>query len=138
MSKTEYFYTASYVFERARGRVMDAYELNSIAEAGLDQRDPEDIRSDIQEQLTSGDLTADERSTACFALGKTFDASLVPLFQRQLKLELEAKSSAVYQLLICLSDLDEVVFGKDRDGSFSAMDVELNLRDAGAYLDGKD
>ncbi|MCP5020378.1 MAG: hypothetical protein GY930_01255 [bacterium] len=137
MSKTEYFYTASYVFERARGRVMDTYELNSIAEAGLDQRDPEDIRSEIEEQLTSGNLNADERSTACFALGKTLDSSLVPLFQQQLRLELKAKSSAVYQLLICLSDLDENVFGVDRDGSFSAMDVELNLRDAEAYLGDK-
>ncbi len=134
MSKTEFFYTASYVFERARGRVMDTYELNSIAEEGLDNRDPIEIRSEIQELLTSGGLTPEERSTACFALGKTSDVSLMPFFQQQLKRELEANSPAVYQLLICLDNLGEEVFGKDREGSYGATDDELNFRDARTYL----
>jgi hypothetical protein len=134
MSKSEYFYDASYFFERARGRVMDDYELGAIKKAGLDRSDPLELSREIQASIVSGSLSAKERSTACFALGKSFDRMLTPFFQRQLQFEWEAKSCAVYQLMICLSDLDEQVFGEDRNGSYSAMEVELNLRDAEDYL----
>ncbi len=132
-SKTEYFYDASYFFERARGRVMDDFELGAIAKSGLDQADPHELSGEIQSIIVSGELSAKECSTGYFALGKSFDKELIPFFRQQLALELEAKSCAVYQLLICLADVGEHVFGKDRDGSYSAIDVELNLRDAKAY-----
>lgn len=134
MSTQDYLYTASYFFERERGRSMDAFERSSIVAAGLDQADPGELRQEIQDLLASGSLQAEERTTAYFALGKTLDVSFKRLFQRHLELELATKSCAVYQLLICLSDLGELVFGKDRDGSFSAFDVDLNLRDAQDYL----
>lgn len=134
MSKQDYLHAASYFFERERGRSMDDFEQSCIEVEGLDRADSTELRNEVQELLASGTLPAEERSMACFALGKTFDPAFKPLFQRQLRGELARGSCAVYQLLICLHDLGESVFGDDRDGSFSAIDVELNLRDAEAYL----
>lgn len=113
---------------------MDEFELSCMEVEGLDRADSAELRNEIQDLLASGALTAEERSVACFALGKTLDPSFKSLFQQQLREERAQESCAVYQLLICLHDLGESVFGKDRDGSFSAIDVELNLRDADAYL----
>ncbi len=134
MTRSDYLYAAAYFFERERGRPMDDAELACIRDEGLDQAGSTELRRVLEQGLVSGGWSANERSLACFALGKTFDSTLTPLLQRQLRIEWEERSCAVYQIMICLSDLGEEVFATDRGGSLSSMDVELNLRDAEAYL----
>ncbi|MFT4539479.1 MAG: hypothetical protein ACI841_001853 [Planctomycetota bacterium] len=135
MSGSDYFMAAADLFERERGAVMDDFQQRSLEQQGLVDANPVHLVQNIRAMIMAGDLTAEARYTAYFALGKTWDLKLVPFFQQCLKQEVAQGTTAVYQLLICLSDFGQEVFGGDRDGSFSAMDEELNMRDALAYLD---
>ena len=75
------------------------------------------------------------RAVAYWALSKRYDKALIPDFKNWLKIELASKDkTAVYQILIALDNVDEPVFGKDRDGGYAAHETTLNIRDAENYL----
>ena len=114
--------------------VLDEYVLSEIENHNLANSNVRDLTEEVKSLISSGSLKDEERATAYFSLGKLFEPKLKGYFQNRLKLEVEKNTVAIYQLLICLDNIDKPVFGADRNGSYSYNDYELNLRDARQYI----
>ena len=128
-------YVAALVFEQVNGNLLDKNDVQLIKNAGLDNCAAEFLEAALVEALNA-ERTPSYRSMAYWALSKRFNRSLIPLFKKWLHRELDnQESGAVYQLLIALDNLEEPAFGNDRNGSFSAADTPLNVRDAAIYLE---
>lgn len=128
-------YVAALVFEQANGNRLDENDVRLIQNAGLGNCAPEFLEAALVEALTA-EPPASYRSMAYWALSKRFNNGLIPLFKKWMHRELgNQESGAVYQLLIALDNLEEPVFGSDRNGSVSAADTLLNVRDATIYLE---
>ena len=137
--KEDQFDAIAYIFELNNGNVLDDYEYKVIDKSGFKDI-PADVLTDAILDNLNDDHSMDTtyRILAYWALSKRFDTNLLPFFRDKLKLELSIDGiPAVFQLLIALDNLDQPVFGDDRDGSFSADDTELNIRDAKAYLENR-
>ncbi|MCP4290781.1 MAG: hypothetical protein GY780_02980 [bacterium] len=130
------FEALAYIFEKNNGNTLGPFENKVIDESGLKDT-PVQILADAIVDNLSEDYSEDIsfRSEAYWALSKRFDNTLIPFFRARLKNELSVPGvPAVFQLMIALDNINEPVFGKDRDGSYAAHDVELNIRDARVYL----
>jgi hypothetical protein len=130
------FDAIAYLFEKHNGNSLGEFENNRIEESEFKDTAVSELVKAIIDNLND-DRTADSkyRTLAYWALSKRFDIKLLTFFQDSLKRELaEPDTPAVFQLLIALDNLEEPVFGKDRDGSFSGHDIALNIRDAKNYL----
>ncbi|MEO5711994.1 MAG: hypothetical protein ABIT37_00760 [Luteolibacter sp.] len=128
-------YAAVLIFELANDRVLSEAELEEIERHEFTGIAPSLLQKELIHLICSEDKTdADDRRSAYWALGKRFDASLIPFFRDQLRIEQQRDVDAVYQILIALDNLNEPVFGGDRGGSYSLLDKELNWIDAGRYL----
>ncbi|MDY7394562.1 hypothetical protein UMM65_04870 [Aureibaculum sp. 2210JD6-5] len=125
----------AYIFEKANGNETSQYEEKTIAESGLKNLNPCELKIQIINGLNDGlYLDSKERISAYWALSKVHDKNLIPNFRIWLKIELEKQDSvAIYQLMIALGNLEEAVFNKNRKGS-AFNETELNLRDAENYL----
>lgn len=121
-------------FDRELGVVLGQRELDEITAAGWDQVSAESVCEAIVNELDKGISKAGARATAYWALGKWHSIEMLPFFRTSLCAELERDVDAVYQILIALDNLNEPVFGNDRRGQVGSDEVELNLRDARAYL----
>jgi hypothetical protein len=129
------FEASAYIFEKANGNKKTEYEEELIAESGLAELKPNDLKIQIINGLNSG-LYSDskERISAYWTLSKVHDTNLIPDFRKWLKTEFENQEPlAVYQLMIALGNLEEPIFNKNRTGS-AFNETELNLRDAENYL----
>ena len=129
------FEASAYIFERANGNEKTEYEEKIIAESGLTELNPNDLKVQIISGLNSG-LYSDskERISAYWTLSKVHDRNLISDFRKWLKSEFEkSEPLAVYQLMIALGNLEEPVFNKKRTGS-AFNETELNMRDAEEYL----
>lgn len=129
------FEASAYIFEKANGNKKTEYEEKLIAESGLTELKPNDLKVQIINGLNSG-LYSDskERISAYWTLSKVHDKNLIPDFRKWLKTEFEKQEPlAIYQLMIALGNLEEPVFNKNRTGS-AFNETELNLRDAEVYL----
>ena len=74
------------------------------------------------------------RTSAYWALSERNNSNLIPHFKVWLQKEIDAKkNTAAFQLMIALHQLKEPIFHPDRENT-SVDEVELNLRDATAYL----
>lgn len=133
---TGQFDAISTIFETANGNTPRDYENELINASGLKDVPPAalvDAILDSFKEVNPVDIAY--RISAYWSLSKRFDKNLLPFFQKQLELELAIESApAVFQLLIALDNLTEPVFGIDRNGSYAGIDVDLNIRDAKAYL----
>lgn len=129
------FEASAYIFEKANGNKKTEYEENLIAESGLTELNPSDLKIQIINGLNSGIYSdSKERISAYWTLSKVHDINLIPDFRKWLKTEFENQESlAVYQLMIALGNLEEPVFNRNRTGS-AFNETELNLRDAENYL----
>lgn len=130
------FEALAYIFEKNNGNALGMFENRVIDESGLKDT-PVQILADAIVETLSEDYSEEIsfRSEAYWALSKRFDKTLIPFFQARLEKELAIPGvPAVFQLLIALDNLTEPVFGTDRDASYAGHDVELNIRDAKAYL----
>lgn len=134
--EADQFDAISYIFEMANGNNLGNYETRIIDTSKVKGVSPVILVNAIIEsfkEANPGDISY--RTSAYWALSKRFDKKLIPFFQKQLELELTIEGiPAVFQLLIALDNLTEPVFGKDRNGSYAGMDIELNMRDAKNYL----
>ena len=129
------FEASAYIFEKANGNKKTEYEEKLIAESGLTELKPNDLKTQIIKGLNNG-LYSDskERISAYWTLSKVHDKNLISDFRKWLKIEFEKKEPlAVYQLMIALGNLEEPVFNKNRTGS-AFNETELNLRDTEDYL----
>lgn len=129
------FEASAYIFEKANGNKKTEYEEKLIAESGLTELKPNDLKIQIIIGLNNG-LYSDskERISAYWTLSKVHDMNLIPDFRKWLKIEFENQEPlAVYQLMIALGNLEEPVFNENRTGS-AFDETELNLRDAENYL----
>lgn len=125
------------IFERANGNALDDNDSLSVEKSGLTEYSPEELESMLIASL--GDAEPEYRSTSYWALGKRYNIELVPLFNKWLESEVQRKEhDSIYQILIALDNLEIPVFGEDREGSYSSMDIELNLRDARVHLSKND
>lgn len=123
------------IFEQANGNRLGENDIQVIEAAGLSGASAELLEEALLEALNAERPSA-YRSTAYWALSKRFNRELIPYFMKWMKKELEnSEPGAVYQLLIALDNVEEPVFGKDRNGSVSVMDAGLNVRDARTYLE---
>ena len=130
------FEASAYIFEKANGNKKSKYEEEVIAEFGLNNIEPTELKTVIVDGLNNG-LYSDleDRISAYWSLSKIHDMDLIPEFKKWLKIELDKQDpNGVYQLLIALGNMGEPVFNKDRDGGSAYYETELNLRDAKAYL----
>ena len=129
------FEASAYIFEKANGNKKTEYEEKLIAESGLTELKPNDLKMEIINGLNSGLYSGSkERISAYWTLSKVHDANLIPDFRKWLKTEFEKQEPlAVYQLMIALGNLEEPIFHKNRTGS-AFNETELNLRDAENYL----
>ena len=132
-----HFEAIGYIFEKANGRGHDGFEDGQIAQSPFRHATPDGLAERIVDILDEGpDHDARYRTAAYWALSKREDHGLLPKFQRWLRREAAEKDpAAVFQLMIALDNLDEPIFAEDRDGSYSALEEALNLRDAGRYLE---
>ena len=123
------------LFDQANGRELASYETSQLLEHSLNGEDPVSI-SKLLVDLIRRDKSLDAyyRLAVYWALSKRYDKELIPFFVERLIIELTLGDEAIYQLLIALDNLDEAVFGQDRDGSYSILDTDLNRRDAKLYL----
>ena len=133
------FEASAYIFEKANGNKKSEYEEKIIAESGLNNLKPIELKNQIIKGINSG-LYSDskERISAYWSLSKIHKTELIPNFRKWLKTELENENSdTVYQLMIALGNLEEPIFNIDRNGSSAFNETELNLRDAREYLNKK-
>ena len=134
--KEEQFDAIAYIFEINNGNTLGAYENQIIEDSGLRDIPASELAEAILGNLNekhSGNTAY--RLSAYWALSKRFDKNLLAFFQKSLAAELQIEGiPAVFQLLIALDNLNEPVFGKYRNGSFSGDDVESNCQDAKNYL----
>ncbi|MES2440358.1 MAG: hypothetical protein V4584_14915 [Verrucomicrobiota bacterium] len=134
MFSGDYLMAVAFFFERENGNPLGENELAEIKEHGLEFADAEAIARQLQLSLGGNPLSADARASIYWALSKRFDDSLLPFFQESLARELGEDNSPVFQVMIALDNLNQPVFSKGREGSFSVLDDELNRGDAAAYL----
>ena len=131
------FEALAYIFERANGNKKSEYELKVIAESGLNTLKPIELETEIVNGIEGG-LYSDskERISAYWSLTKIHKTELIPKFKKWLKIELENENTdTIYQLMISLGNLGELIFNIDRNGSSAFNETELNLRDARKYLE---
>lgn len=127
-------FVVALIFEQANGNVLGENDILLIANSGLSNCSVELLEAMLVEALNT-ERSPSYRNTAYWALSKRFNRELIPVFKKWMGEELQKQeSAAVYQLLIALDNLEEPVFGEDRNGSFSATDTGLNVRDAKIYL----
>jgi hypothetical protein len=131
------FDAIAYIFEKDNGNSLGDYENNIIDESGLKGMSCKTLVDAILDNLKENhSIDTAYRLSAYWALSKRFDKALLPYFKVWLKDELLIKGApAVFQILIALDNIEESVFGKDRNGSFSGDDMKLNIRDAEIYLE---
>lgn len=123
------------IFEQANGNRLDENDVLLIEKSTLSNCSAEYLEAALVESLNAGRPTS-YRASVYWALGKRFNRELIPDFKKWMAQELQNQEfGAVYQLLIALDNLEEPVFGNDRNGSYSAMDTKLNVRDAKIYLE---
>ncbi|SDI65493.1 hypothetical protein [Winogradskyella thalassocola] len=129
------FEASAYIFEKANGNKKTEYEEELIAESGLAELKPNELKIQIINGLNSGLYSdSNERISAYWTLSKIHDTNLIHDFRKWLKTEFENQEPlAVYQLMIALGNLEEPIFNKNRTGS-AFNETELNLRDAENYL----
>ena len=121
------------IFEQANGNVLNSGDVAIVNNSGFIQFTPEELESMLIDSIA--DSEPEQRSRVYWVLGKRYNHNLLPKFKDWLKLEVATDNvQVIYQLLIALDNLEEPVFGKDRDGSYSSLDTELNIRDANVYL----
>lgn len=121
------------IFEQANDNVLNDSEFLLVQGSGLSHYSPQELETLLVNSIHSADI--ESRGKTYWVLGKRFNSELIPVFKKWLKIELMTPNpELVYQILIALDNLGLPVFGEDRGGSYSIMDVELNLRDARAYL----
>jgi hypothetical protein len=123
------------VFDALHGRSLDDWEIEAIGHYRIDQNDPQLLKNLLIELISADDGVDDNtRSSAYWALGKSFDMDLRTFFCQQLRIEVERDIDATYQIMIALDNLSEPVFGAYRRGSYSSLDHDKNRTDAVAYL----
>lgn len=128
-------FVVALIFEQANGNLLGENDILLIENSGLSNCSAELLEAMLVEALNT-ERSPSYRSTAYWALSKRFNRELIPVFKKWMGEELQnQESAAVYQLLIALDNLEEPVFGEDRNGSFSATDTSLNVRDAKIYLE---
>jgi hypothetical protein len=133
------FDALAYIFEKENGNKKSDYEKKIISESGLADFEPELLERNVVDGLENGIYDGStDRISAYWALGKRFNRNLIPSFQKWLQKEFDLNDSqAVYQLLISLGNMEEPVFNPDRKGGSASYETELNMRDAGDYLNKK-
>lgn len=123
------------IFEEANGNTLDANDSLLVKNSGLSELSANEIERMLVDTINQNKTPA-YRGTVYWALGKRFNKKLLPVFKKWLAVEVELNNAdALYQLLMALDNLEERVFGKDREGSYGATDTELNMRDAKVYLE---
>lgn len=123
------------IFEEANGNTLDVNDSHLVKNSGLSDLSANEIEQMLVDTINQN-KTPEYRGSAYWALGKRFNKKLLPVFKKWLAFEVESNNTdALYQLLIALDNLEEQVFGEDREGSYGASDTELNIRDAKAYLE---
>ena len=131
------FEALAYIFERENGNEKSDNEKEIISESGLADYNADVLEREVIDGLENGFYDGStDRISAYWALGKRFNRTLIPIFQKWLRQEYDLNDApAVYQLLIALGNLEEPVFGSDRDGGSASWETDLNMRDAKLYLD---
>jgi len=125
---------AAYRFEMANGRSLEPVERDSVIAAGLERIDPRALADQICGWLDSApELSNEFRSTAFWALGKSYDFNLLEFFRHHLSREVKRDVAVAYQIMIALDNLSEPVWQPDRR-SFSIAERELNHDAAVRYL----
>src|SRR5258708_7500464 len=108
---------AAFAFEAARGNELGEFEETKIAKYGLTNVDPDVIARELIPSVRDESKSDSAyRQQAYWALGKKFDASLLPFFTEALRLEVERDLDATYQIMIALDNLGEPVFSAARPG----------------------
>ena len=135
--KAEQLEAAAYLFEKANGNELKTYQKDLIEASGLLIYSIQEIEKIIIDGFDNELYNSEkERADVYWSLGKKYNKYLVPLFQKWLKSELLLENpNTLYQLMISLDNLDEHVFGKHRNGSYSVDETELNIQDAQYYLE---
>lgn len=127
---------AAYLFDKANGNKLTEFEADEIERHGLSEIDPELVARELRSTVCEDYKTnSTYRQHAYWALGKLFDANLIPFFKERLAEELRRDLIAVYQILIALDNLEQPVFSEGRDGSVAMHEYEMNRADAKAYLE---
>jgi len=126
---------AAFIFERHNGVRHGDYENDLIAFSKLKDYQPAKLEQLLIKGVDAGVYTNDEERVGVYwALSKSNNRQLIPVFRRWLRSEVAANCDTVlFQLLVALDRLDEPVFPRTRS-SRAADDNALNLRDARAYL----
>jgi hypothetical protein len=123
-------------FEMANGRALEQDEHDCVVAAGLGGIELQTLVDQICSILDlSLVLESDFRSTAFWALGKSYDSRLVEFFRRHLGREVERDMAVAYQIMIALDNLDEPIWQADKQ-SFGVNETELNYEAAVRYLGG--
>ena len=122
------------IFEKANGNVLNDNDASLAKNSGLDQYKPEELEELVASSIESAE--PEYRGRAYWVLGKRINKSLVPRFNKWLEIECANQNTdLIYQILIALDNLEILVFGTDRDGSYSIQESDLNFRDARSYLE---
>lgn len=127
---------AAFIFERENGYMGDEYSREVLAGSNLTAFKVSEIEQIIVYGINKS-LYKDSasRTSAYWALSKRYNRKLIPQFKSWLKSELKDEDgAAVYQILIALSNIGEIVFNEDREGGSAVFETDLNLRDAREYL----
>ncbi|RXG14195.1 hypothetical protein DSM03_101312 [Leeuwenhoekiella aestuarii] len=127
---------AAFIFERVNGVVHGDFENDTIAASELKHYQPAELEQLMIKGVDSGLYRNDEERVGVYwALSKSNNRALLPLFRDWLGIEVAANNNetTLFQLLVALDQLDEPVFPKTRR-SRAADETELNLRDAKSYL----
>ena len=121
------------ILEQANGNILNDNDALLVKKSGLAHYSPEELETLLVNSIDSTEL--EYRGKAYWVLGKRFNTKLIPKFNEWLEKEFMSQNSdQAYQILIALDNLGLPAFGEDRDGSYSILDKELNLRDAKFYL----
>ena len=124
-----------YLFEQVDGYPTDDYTSQIIAEHLPKNHTPANLAASLVEAISAEPMMDESLRVAVYwALSKRYDTALIPFFRDRLAIELESGDSVIYQLLIALDNVEETIFGRDRDGSSSVLERDLNIRDARTYL----
>ncbi|MEM7187827.1 MAG: hypothetical protein AAF466_14350 [Bacteroidota bacterium] len=126
---------SAYVFEMANGNDLQDFRREVVTTSQLPDINPDQLAQHIVHGIEVDDyMDPNTRGTAYWALSKRFDTTLIPLFRKWLKKELELQNfGGMFQLMIALSNVDEPIFDSQRTG-YASFEQDLNERDAHAYL----
>ena len=130
------FGAAAYIFEQVNGNIKTDVELQIIEKSGFKTIHPDVLEKKIIEGINNGSYQGSkDRVSAYWVLGKRYNKTLIPEFNKWLKIEtINGEVEAVYQILIALSNMGLPIFNTDREGCTASWEHDLNLRDAKAYL----